>query len=97
MRPRISIKGCVRPSIHPSVRPSVRMYVMLLKKMHEIESFMYRNDQEGMQSRKQHHNSSLASLQEGSSHGVTYGRTDRRTDRPRDVQTHRLIEMRGRI
>ena len=27
MRPRISIRGCVRPSVGPSVRPSVRMYV----------------------------------------------------------------------
>ena len=24
MRPRISIRGCVRPSVGPSVRPSVR-------------------------------------------------------------------------
>ncbi len=29
MRPRISIRGCVRPLVHPLVCPSVHMYVML--------------------------------------------------------------------
>ena len=40
----------VCPSVGPSVSPSVGPYVMLLRKMHEIENLMYRNDQEGIES-----------------------------------------------
>ena len=32
MRPRVSIRGLVRPSVGPSVRPSVRWYVTLSSK-----------------------------------------------------------------
>ncbi len=46
MRPRISIRGVFRPLVHLLVRPSVGMSRFL----HEIESFMYRNDPEGIQS-----------------------------------------------
>ena len=38
----------VCPSVGPSVGPSVMLSVTFLWKMHEIENFMYRNDQEGM-------------------------------------------------